>query len=324
MALALKESRAIVGLAELFNTFLPGSGYQAWRGHISFRAVAEELGVSDFWQIGSKRAMIIALLERTLVYRRHRFEPLILEIVRAGIAYRHKQGNPVKPEEIDILNGLLLEVGFKLPDLWESKFHETLRIDDGARGKEHINRIIKEEELRLAAQCQHSKELSELNQQLFALHYKANRQEAGLAFEKILNRLFHLSHLAPREPFRVVGEQIDGSFELDYETYIVEAKWEKRPLPEADLLVLRGKIEGKSPYTRGIFIALNGITAEAQQAITYGKQPTFFIIDGYDIAMVLCEQVALIDLLRQKRRLLAEEGLVFIPYSELWMGSRSR
>jgi hypothetical protein len=166
--------------------------------------------------------------------------------------------------------------------------------------------------------------LSELNQQLFALHYKANRQEAGLAFEKILNRLFHLSHLAPREPFRVVGEQIDGSFELDYETYIVEAKWEKRPLPEADLLVLRGKIEGKSPYTRGIFIALNGITAEAQQAITYGKQPTFFIIDGYDIAMVLCEQVALIDLLRQKRRLLAEEGLVFIPYSELWMGSRSR
>jgi hypothetical protein len=151
MALALKESRAIVGLAELFNTFLPGSGYQAWRGHISFRAVAEELGVSDFWQIGSKRAMIIALLERTLVYRRHRFEPLILEIVRAGIAYRHKQGNPVKPEEIDILNGLLLEVGFKLPDLWESKFHETLRIDDGARAKEHINRIIKEEELRLAA-----------------------------------------------------------------------------------------------------------------------------------------------------------------------------
>jgi hypothetical protein len=69
---------------------------------------------------------------------------------------------------------------------------------------------------------------------------------------------------------------------------------------------------------------LNGITAEAKQAITYGKQPTFFIIDGYDIAMVLSEQVALVDLLRQKRRLLAEEGIVFVPYSELWIGSRSR
>jgi hypothetical protein len=187
-----------------------------------------------------------------------------------------------------------------------------------------MNRIIKEEELRVAAQCQRSKELSELSQQLFALHNKANRQEAGLAFEKILNRLFHLTNLAPREPFRVVGEQIDGSFELDYGTYIIEAKWEKRLLPEANLLVFRGKIDGKSPYTRGIFMALNGITAEAKETITYGKQPTFFIIDGYDIALVLSEQVALVDLLRQKRRLLAEEDLVFVPYAELWTGSRLR
>jgi hypothetical protein len=50
------------------------------------------------------------LLEQTLEYRRHRFESLMLEIVRSGIIYRHKQGHPVKPEEIDILNGLLVEV----------------------------------------------------------------------------------------------------------------------------------------------------------------------------------------------------------------------
>jgi hypothetical protein len=268
--------------------------------------------------------MIIALLERTLEYRRRRFESLILEIVRAGIAYRHKQANLVKPEEIDILNGLLLEVGFKFPDLWDSKFREASQTDSKARAKEHVKRIIKEQELQAAVQCESSAELARLSQDFFALHNIANRQEAGLQFEKILNRLFRISNLAPREPFRIVGEQVDGSFELDHETYIVEAKWKKCPLPEADLLVLRGKIEGRSKYTRGVFIALNGITDQAKQAITRGKQPNFFVIDGYDLVMVLSEQTTLVELLRQRQRLLAEEGLVFVPYSELWSGSRGR
>jgi hypothetical protein len=30
----------------------------------------------------------------------------------------------------------------------------------------------------------------------------------------------------------------------------MESKWEKDPLPEADLLVFRGKIEDKSTFTR--------------------------------------------------------------------------
>jgi len=85
MALSLKESRAIADMAELLYSFLPGSGNPSWKGHISFKTVADEVGVGDFWQPGSKIPMITALLERTLQYRRGRFEPLILEIVRAGL-----------------------------------------------------------------------------------------------------------------------------------------------------------------------------------------------------------------------------------------------
>ena len=106
MALSLKESQAVVGLADLLYSFLPRSGPQAWKEHVSFRTVAEKSGVGDFRQSGSKLSMIIALLERILEYQLRRFEPLILEIVRFGIIYRHKQGHPVKPDEIDILNGL--------------------------------------------------------------------------------------------------------------------------------------------------------------------------------------------------------------------------
>jgi hypothetical protein len=40
--------------------------------------------------------------------------------------------------------------------------------------------------------------------------------------------------------------------------------------------------------------------------------------------MVLSEQTTLGELLRQKQRILAEEGLVFVPHSELRYGSGGR
>jgi hypothetical protein len=141
-----------------------------------------------------------------------------------------------------------------------------------------------------------------------------------LKFEKILNRLFEFGGLKPREDFRVTGEQIDGSFELDSESYLLEAKWEKAPVSEAPLLVFRGKIEGKSAFTRGVFISLNDITDPARCAITQGKQPTFFIINGYDISMILAGRIDLDDFLRQRRRFLADEGKVAVPFNRLQIG----
>ena len=92
MGLSLKESRAIAEIAELLYDYLPGSGSPKWKGHVSFKTVAEKVGVGDFWQPGSKTPMITALLERTPEYRRGPFEPLVLEIVRAGLTYRQKSG----------------------------------------------------------------------------------------------------------------------------------------------------------------------------------------------------------------------------------------
>jgi|GEM_PF-6246744 len=39
MALSLKESRAIAEIAELLYSFLPGSGNDKWKGHISYKTV---------------------------------------------------------------------------------------------------------------------------------------------------------------------------------------------------------------------------------------------------------------------------------------------
>ena len=88
-------------------------------------------------------------------------------------------------------------------------------------------------------------------------------------------------------------------------------------MPEAPLLVFRSKIEGKSAFTRGVFVAVNGVSVQARDAITRGKQPSFFVIDGYDLMMILSEAMSLPDFLRRRVRLLAEEGRVCVPFSEL-------
>ena len=166
-------------------------------------------------------------------------------------------------------------------------------------------------------QQRRSHELRELKEAFFQLAADHDRNRAGLALEKLLNRLFELFELQPRQPFRVVGEQIDGSFQLDGQIYLLESKWEKHPLPEADLLVFRGKIEGKSTFTRGVLIALNDVSTQARDAITRGKAPSFFVMNGHDLTMVLSEAIGLPDFLRKRVRLLAEEGRVSVHFSDV-------
>ena len=215
MVLPLKESRAARELAEMLYDFLPGSGSAAWKGHVSFRSVANQVGVGEFWQAGSKQPMIATLLERTLAFRRGRFESLILEIVRSGLTYRQKNGRPVRSDEVDRINGLLLEIGFKFPDLWDPDFLASLRADGARRGAERVEQVRAAERLCETERSQRREALENLRDQLVALHTDPDRQSAGLKLERVLNDLFKLHDLSPREPFRVRGEQIDGSFEWE-------------------------------------------------------------------------------------------------------------
>lgn len=47
---------------------------------------------------------------------------------------------------------------------------------------------------------------------------KEDAQKRGFAFEKLLGEIFEAYNLAPRASFRIVGEQIDGSFQLGSDT----------------------------------------------------------------------------------------------------------
>jgi hypothetical protein len=79
-------------------------------------------------------------------------------------------------------------------------------------------------------------------------------------------------------------------------------------LSEAPLLVFRGKVEGQSNVSRGVFVAVNGYTDACLTASRVGKQPNFFLLDGYDLVQVLEGHIDLAVLLREKLRVFAAKG----------------
>lgn len=318
MALSLKQSNAIQAIARAIQDYLPGGGAPSWRGHVTFGTVAASAGVDEFWGAeGSKVPRLVHLLSCTLDHRPQSFERLVVAIVKEGLRYRNDRGRRITRPEMEQLNGHILDVGFKFPDLWDEAFLGALAVDDTERARQNVDRVRSEEGSRSSDRAHVVQQLDALRRELEALTFQENRQAAGLALERLLNRLFVLSDLAPRQPFKLVGEQIDGSFDLDHEVYLLEAKWEQSAVSAKELYVFREKVIGKSAFTRGVFLAMNGITTEAEQAIKTGKQPNFFVVSGHDLMMVLLGSLPLPEFLRRRQRLLAEEAAIVATFNRV-------
>lgn len=157
--------------------------------------------------------------------------------------------------------------------------------------------------------------LHELRAKLLALSSLAPQQR-GYAFEVFLKQLFDAYGLDARDPFRLKGEQIDGSFQLASETYLVEAKWQGQQTGVADLHTFHGKIEQKAAWTRGLFISNSGFTSEGLTA--FGKGKRVICMDGSDLYETLHRELPLTKVLDQKVRRAAETGFPFVSVRDLF------
>lgn len=133
----------------------------------------------------------------------------------------------------------------------------------------------------------------------------------GYEFERFLTDLFNAFRLNARQPFRITGEQIDGSFELSGETYLVEAKWLNRKIGAAELHTFDGKIRQKATWARGVFISFGGYTDDGLMAFGRGKQ--VIALEGRELYEALTRGVGVDRLLAAKVRRAAETGEVFVP-----------
>jgi Restriction endonuclease len=138
----------------------------------------------------------------------------------------------------------------------------------------------------------------------------------GYAFEDFLKDLFDAFGLAAQEPFRLRGEQIDGSFQLASEIYLLEAKWHGPPIGVAELHTFHGKIEQKAAWTRGLFVSHSGFTEDGLAAFGRGKR--VICMDGLDLYEMLNREIPLTQVLERKVRRAAETGAPFMRVRDLF------
>lgn len=140
-------------------------------------------------------------------------------------------------------------------------------------------------------------------------------QPRGYAFEKFLQALFDANDLRARASFRLAGEQIDGSFELSGETYLLEAKWTAARVGASDLRAFNGKVTDKASWSRGLFVSNSGFSEEGLSA--FGRGHSVVCMDGLDLYEMLDRNLTFAEVLRRKLRFAAETGQAFARLRDL-------
>jgi hypothetical protein len=149
-------------------------------------------------------------------------------------------------------------------------------------------------------------------QKIIIDYVSINEQKRGFKFEKFLKEFFDTFGLKPKSSFRLVGEQIDGSLQLKGYTYLIEAKWQNKSVGNADLLIFRGKVEGKASWSRGLFISYNGFSKDGLEAFSKVGATNIICMDGQDLYFILEGKISLNEAIELKARRAAETGEAFI------------
>lgn len=138
-----------------------------------------------------------------------------------------------------------------------------------------------------------------------------NSQRRGYLFEEFLRKLFLNAGIEVTEPFKIMGEQIDGSFKYDGEHYIFEAKWHDSWSASNSLYQFAAKVQGKM-HGRGVFISINGFSPGSVQALTTGKAIQTILVDGGDLVPITEGMYTLKEMLDNKIKAAQTMGRIYV------------
>jgi len=214
-----------------------------------------------------------------------------------------------------------------LTALWEHRLEYLLRsgqkdpvADSESRFQVLIGRVSDLSKPEATTDRKHNKKISKEQFSKFKSQLKdltsLPPQPRGYAFESFLKGLFDTFSLEAKDPFRVKGEQIDGSFLLGTEIYLLEAKWQAQPIGAAELHTFHGKIEQKAAWTRGLFVSYSGFSQDGLSAFGRGKRVV--CMDSLDLYEILDREIPLDKALETKVRRAAETGVVFARVRDLF------
>lgn len=152
-------------------------------------------------------------------------------------------------------------------------------------------------------------ELEYVKRDLFSLFSMHDPHKRGIELEKVLNRLFRCYDVLIRENFRrhanidgnsSIAEQIDGVIEFDGNLYLVEMKWEARPIGKEKISPSLVNVFNRG-HSRGIIISSSGFTQPAIQICQESlHRAPFCLVLLEEIVYMLENEVNLKDILRPK------------------------
>ena len=171
----------------------------------------------------------------------------------------------------------------------------------------------KAERAREAIRATHTAKRDALRDRFVGLMSESNAQARGYLFETFLNDLFEFEGLDPRRSFKLVGEQIDGSFNWRSRTHLVEAKWTQTPAAGLEFGAFNYKLEGKTVDTRGLFVSVHGYSTDAIKGVNGKGALKFVCIDGAHLMRALSTHDGLALILERIWRHADETGEAYLP-----------
>jgi len=143
---------------------------------------------------------------------------------------------------------------------------------------------------------------------------KTSPHERGYELERLIYSVLQNEGLEPRSGYKPVGEQIDGSFFWQGQTFLLEAKWVNEPLPASSIYAFKGKLDGKFHTTSGVYISVNGYSKDLEDALRFGKSLNIILFDKEDIPLLFNGLVTFTNMLKFKLRQAGDTGSIQVPY----------
>ncbi|WP_434176382.1 restriction endonuclease [Brachybacterium conglomeratum] len=274
---------------------------------VALRAAPELLTGINF-NAETKRESAETLVDR-LVASEHRYRETTLDLM-LDLSGRERFPDIERLEEPDRSR--------RLADAREAVSHLRKVTSQLAavRAETERHRTARETEQRFAAAAlKFSEDINGLKTRFLELHDSASPQQRGLELEHFLVDLVSIFDVEPRLGYVTALEQIDGSFRLDNQDYIVEAKWQKPPVSRAAVDTFAGKIARKGKNALGLFVAINGLSSTAREA--HRESTPFITMDGADLFSVLEQRIRLDDPLRIKQRHANDTGSCYYPSTRI-------
>lgn len=168
------------------------------------------------------------------------------------------------------------------------------------------------------------KKLSERYRSIRDLEDGMTAQRRGQEFNNLIADIFQSYGIPARAGVRRSIGEIDVHFAIGGNRYILEAKWESRPVDQGAIAKLRDRLAESLAGTRGVLLSMSGFTPEAIMSTRFGKQLSLVLMDRSHIEALLSGVLDPIELIDGMVDYASFMGEPTAPVSELISGEPNR